>query len=50
VNIVLSHGAIDNPRLEALTLEIVPEPATLATIALLLVSCGLATRRWRRCG
>jgi hypothetical protein len=48
LNIVLSHGAIDNPRIEALTLEIVPEPATLATLGVLLVSCGLATRRGRR--
>jgi hypothetical protein len=48
LNVVLSHGAVDNPRIEALTLEIIPEPATLAMISLLLVSCGLATRRWRR--
>jgi hypothetical protein len=47
-NVVLSHGAIDNPRLEALTLEIVPEPATIAMIGL-LVACGVAgmTRRRR---
>ena len=49
LNIVLSHGAVDNPRIEALTLEIVPEPATLAILGVLLVSCGLATRRWRYC-
>ena len=49
VNIVLSHGAVDNPRIEALTLELVPEPATLATLGVLVVSCGLATRRRRRC-
>jgi len=51
LNIVLSHTTdprIDNPRIEALTLEIVPEPATLATVGVLLVSCGLATRRRRR--
>jgi hypothetical protein len=48
LNIVLSHGASDNPRIEALTLEIVPEPATLAALGVLVVSCGLATRRWRR--
>jgi hypothetical protein len=50
LNIVLSHGAVDNPRIEALTLEIVPEPGTMATIGVLLVSCGVATRRWRRRG
>jgi hypothetical protein len=48
-NIVLSHGALDNPRIEALTLEIIPEPATVAILGVLLVSCGLATRRWRHC-
>jgi hypothetical protein len=48
-NIVLSHGAVDNPRLEALTLEIIPEPATVAMLGVLLVSCGLATRRRRCC-
>ncbi len=47
LNIVLSHGATDNPRIEALTLEIVPEPATLITIGL-LVSSGLALGRRRR--
>jgi hypothetical protein len=47
-NIVLSHGAVDNPRIEALTLEIIPEPATAAMLGVLLVSCGLATRRRRR--
>jgi hypothetical protein len=50
VNVVLSHGAVDNPRIEALTLEIIPEPATVAILGVLLVSCGLATRRWRHCG
>ena len=49
LNVVLSHGAIDNPRIEALTLEIIPEPATLATLGVLFVSFGLAARRWRRC-
>jgi hypothetical protein len=51
LNIVLSHTTnprIDNPRIEALTLEIVPEPATLATLGVLFASCGLAMRRRRR--
>jgi hypothetical protein len=49
-NIVLSHTTnprIDNPRIEALTLEIVPEPTTLAAIGL-LVSCLVVGRRRRR--
>jgi hypothetical protein len=48
-NIVLSHGAIDNPRIEALTLEIIPEPGTLALVGLMLVSsgCALVMRRRR---
>jgi hypothetical protein len=49
LNVVLAHGAVDNPRIEALTLEIIPEPATVAILGVLLVSCGVATRRWRRC-
>jgi hypothetical protein len=48
LNIVLSHGATDNPRIEALTLELVPEPATLAMIGVLLVSGGLVMRRRQR--
>jgi hypothetical protein len=49
LNVVLSHGAIDNPRIEALTLEIIPEPATLVMLGLLAAS-GLAIgpRRRRR--
>jgi hypothetical protein len=47
LNVVLSHGAIDNPRIEALTLEIIPEPVTLAMVGL-FAACGLAVARRRR--
>jgi hypothetical protein len=49
INIVLSHGASDNPRIEALTLELVPEPATLAIVGL-FVTCGLAVGLRRQRG
>jgi hypothetical protein len=45
--VVLSHGAIDNPRIEALTLEIIPEPATLIMLGMLVTS-GLAVGCRRR--
>jgi hypothetical protein len=48
LNVVLSQSPIDNPRIEALTLELVPEPATLAMIGFLIVSCGFVMRRPRR--
>jgi hypothetical protein len=47
LNVVLSHGAVDNPRIEALTLELVPEPATLVMLGFLLVSGGFVLRRRR---
>jgi hypothetical protein len=49
LNVVLSQSPIDNPRIEALTLEIIPEPATLVMLGLLAAS-GLAIgpRRRRR--
>jgi hypothetical protein len=47
LNVGLIQTPTDNPRIEALTLEIIPEPATLAMIGL-LVSCGLAVGRRRR--
>jgi hypothetical protein len=47
LNVVLSHGAVDNPRIEAITLEIIPEPATLVILGLLVTS-GFAVGRRRR--
>jgi hypothetical protein len=47
LNIVLSHGAVDNPRIEALTLEIIPEPATLVMLGVLVTS-GVAVGFRRR--
>jgi hypothetical protein len=48
LNIVLSHGAIDNPRIEALTLEIIPEPGTIAlVVAGSLALVGYSVRRRR---
>jgi hypothetical protein len=49
LNIVLSDTMpeVDNPRIEALTLEIIPEPATLVMLGMLITS-GLAVGRRRR--
>jgi hypothetical protein len=46
VNVALTHGAVDNPRFEALTLEIVPEPGSL--VLMLTAALGLLSLRRRR--
>jgi len=48
LNIVLSHGSSDNPRLEGLTLEIIPEPGTIGlVVAGSLALVGYSIRRKR---
>ena len=48
LNVALTHGAVDNPRFEALTVEIIPEPGSL--VLMLTAALGLLSlRRRRRC-
>jgi hypothetical protein len=48
LNVALTHGAVDNPRFEALTVEIIPEPGSL--VLMLTAALGLLSLRRRRRG